>query len=95
MPVCIRCDVAYLPGEHHACEVKQTGRRLFAVCAAAASTVGVVLLLWSSAVQAHAAGRVWLPFLTAVFVVPLGALFLGLGLIGLLLFRANRVRDRL
>ena len=25
MPVCDRCDVAYLPGEHHACLVKPTG----------------------------------------------------------------------
>ena len=95
MPVCDRCDVAYLPGEQHACVVKPTGRRPFAVLGALMLTVGLVLMLGSYVVQASADGRVWLPFLTAVFVVPLGVVFTSAGLIALVMFRATRVRERM
>ena len=95
MPVCDRCDVAYLPGEPHACVLKPTGRKPFAVLGALALIVGLVLLLWSSVVQGSSDGRVWLPFVTAVFVVPLGVIFTSAGLIALLMFRETRVRERL
>ena len=95
MPVCDRCDVAYLPGEHHACVVKTTGRTSFAVLGALVLIVGLLLMSWSYAVQASSDARVWLPFLTSVFVIPLGAVFIGAGLIALLMFRATRVRERL
>jgi hypothetical protein len=95
MPVCVRCDVAYLPGEHHACVVKPTGRTSFAVLAAVVLIVGLILMLWSYAVQASPDGRVWFPFLTAVFVMPLGVVLMSVGLIALLMYRATRVRDRL
>ena len=92
MPVCDRCDVAYLPGEHHACVVKTTGRTSFAVLGAVVLIAGVILMLWSYAVQASPDGRVWLPFLTSLFVMPLGAVFISVGLIALLMFGATRVR---
>jgi len=95
MPVCDRCDVAYLPGEHHACVVKPTGRKPFAVLSGVVLIVGLVLLLWSYGVQLSPDGRVWLPLLTSAFVIPLGVVFVSAGLIGLVMFRASRVRDRL
>ena len=93
MPVCDRCDVAYMPGEHHACVVKTTGRTSFAVLGAVVLIVGLLLMLWSYAVQASSDGRVWLPFLTSVFVMPLSAVFMTVGVIALLIHRATRVRD--
>jgi len=95
MPVCDRCDVAYLSGEHHACVVKTTGRTSSAVLGAVVLIVGLILMWRSYAVQASPDGRVWLPFLTSVFVMPLGAVFTSAGVIALLMFRATRVRDRL
>ena len=95
MPVCDRCDLAYLPREHHACVVKPTGRKSFAVLAGVALIVGLTLLLWSYGVQTSADGRIWLPLLTSVFVMPLGVVCTSAGLIALLMFRATRVRDRL
>lgn len=94
MPLCDRCDVAYLPGEHHACVVKPTGHTSFVVLGAVVLIVGLMLMLWSLAVQASPDGRVWLPFLTSVFVMPLGVVFMSVGLIALLMFRATRVHDR-
>ena len=95
MPVCDRCDVAYLPGERHACVVKPTGRTPFAVLGTMVLIVGLILMLWSHAVQASPDGRVWLPFLMSVFVMPLGVVFMSVGLIALLMFGATRVRERL
>jgi hypothetical protein len=95
MAICDRCDVAYLPGEHHTCVVKPAGRAPVAALGALSLFVGLLLMLWSLGVQAFPGNRVWLPLLTSVAVMPLGIVFMSAGLVAMVMFRATRVRESL